>query len=112
MESVENPDDRQDLNVENPDDRQDLNEEDNNERSNNSEGRNGEGIPPKKPKQPHPYTRCWNCGGWGHVKSQCPSKEMKTREKRGRGATAGRSRGAGASRNMFGIGEQNSLVSI
>ena len=49
------------------------------------------------------FSGCWNCGGWGHVKSQCPSKEMKTREKRGRGATAGRSRGGAGIRGRGGL---------
>ena len=48
------------------------------------------------------FSGCWNCGGKGHLKSQCPSKAMKTRGKRGRGVAAGRSRGAGASRSRGG----------
>ena len=50
------------------------------------------------------FSGCWNCGSRGHLKSQCPSKALKTRERWGRGAAAGRSKGAGASRRRGGAG--------
>ena len=49
---------------------------------------NGEENPREPPKEPHPYTRCWKCGGLGHFRSQCPTKSNNN-VNRGRGGNRG-----------------------
>ncbi|XP_068717146.1 uncharacterized protein [Montipora capricornis] len=57
------------------------------------ENEKADGKDPTKvpPKEPHPYTRCWRCGGQGHIRAQCPTKPKHVDSGRGgsRGARGG-----------------------